>query len=181
MNAVGDILDAKLFGNTTAFDFLSMESVESGRKFLVARRVGQQITCKLPGYKVVVGKVLPEGANDPVTPLPDSAVAIDLVAVGVGVARYVQPLGCKTLGGGIGIEKTVDDFFKGVGRSVGEKGINFGDGWRKAGEIEGDAAQPLFATCVRGRGEVLFLKSSGNELIDGSYGCLLYTSPSPRD
>src|SRR5689334_5284284 len=59
---------------------------------LVIRCSRQQVAGELPGEELVVGQVLVERADDPVAPRPDVAVAVGLVAEGVGVAGHVQPV-----------------------------------------------------------------------------------------
>ena len=56
------------------------------------------------------------------------AIAILLVAVGIGVACDVQPLGCQAFGMGIGLKQAVDDFLMGSGGGVREKAVQFLDG-----------------------------------------------------
>ena len=64
-------------------------------------------------------------------------------------------------------EETVDEFFVGVGSGVVEKGVDFGEGRREAGEVEGDAANEGFAGGFRGEGEALFLEGAQEEAVDG--------------
>ena len=45
--AIGDILDAKLFGHAAAFDLLRMQAIEGRGQDLLIRRVRQQIAGQL--------------------------------------------------------------------------------------------------------------------------------------
>jgi hypothetical protein len=67
--------------------------VEAGGDFLLERGVGQEIAGELLDGELVEGFVLVEGADHPVAPRVQLAVAVHLVAVGVGVARGIEPVG----------------------------------------------------------------------------------------
>ena len=68
-------------------------------------------------------------------------MAVDVIAVGVGVAREIEPLHGHALAVMRRVEQTIDLLLVGVGRLVGEERRDlFGSG-RQAGEVEGDAAE----------------------------------------
>ena len=51
----------------------------------------QQIAGKLFDREFVERQVAVEGADDPLAPLPHVAIVINMIAVGVGVTRQIQP------------------------------------------------------------------------------------------
>ena len=74
-----------------------MIAIEGGGENLLARRIRHEITCDLPGDKLIVGQVLIERLHDPISPCPHGSVAIILIAISVCVPRHIQPLDCHAL------------------------------------------------------------------------------------
>ncbi len=66
-------------------------AVEPGRQELFPGGIGQQVAGQLPGQEFIVGQVFVEGVDDPVAPGPHGTVAVVLIAVGIGIARHVEP------------------------------------------------------------------------------------------
>ena len=98
----------------------------------------------------VVGLVAVEGADDVVAIAPGvGAVRVVLEAVGVGVADDVEPVAAPALAVVRRGEQAVDEFLVGVGRLVGEEGVDLFGRRRQAGQIERDAADER----ARGRPE----------------------------
>ena len=94
LRSIGDVLDAKLLRHAAPFDLLRMQTIEGRRQNLITRRT--RATDRRPAasvMKFVIGHVLVERSDHPVTPRPDESIAIDLVAVRVAVARHIEPVG----------------------------------------------------------------------------------------
>ena len=111
VHAVDDVGDAELLLDDAALLVLHVEAVEGRREALVLRGVRQQVAGELPRDELVEGEVLVERLDDPVAVRPHGAVAIHLVAVRVGEAREVQPVGGHPLAVARRGEETVDELF----------------------------------------------------------------------
>ena len=107
--------------------------------------VGQEIAGELPGDEVVDAQVAVERRDHPVAPRPHLAHAVVLVAVRVGVARDVEPVGGHALAVGRRRQQAIDDALVGVGGAVGEERVDLGRRRRQPGQIEGHAPQPGLA------------------------------------
>ena len=163
-DAVVDVFDAEFFFDAAAFVGLAVEPVEGGGDALVARGVFEEIAGDLPCDELVVGEIVVEGADDPVAPWPDIAVAVGLVAEGIGVAGDVAPVGGHAFAVGWGGEELVDgDGERGGGGIGGEGGAGF-VGWGEAGEGEGGAAEETF------RGSGWAERAAGFEELGGDEG-----------
>ncbi len=76
--------------------------------------------------------------------------------------HHVLDMGC---GNGWALRRMIQ---RGAGSGVGvvEKGLDFGRGWRKAGQVEGDPAEEGAAIGFRREGEPLPGKSCADEVVD---------------
>ena len=108
VHAIGHVLDAKFLWHASPLDLLGMQSIKAGGEDLVLGGIGKQVPGDLLGDEQVIGEVLAKSLDDPVAPRPDVAVAVLLVAVGVGIAGDVEPLGGHSLGVCIAIQQAVD-------------------------------------------------------------------------
>jgi len=101
LRPIGNVLDTVLFLDAAPFVGLTMQPIKSRREnfcLVLARPfiappylVLQQVSCKLPGDKLVVRHIFVEGTDHPVSPGPDRSVDIGLIAVGVGIPCHVEP------------------------------------------------------------------------------------------
>ena len=98
VGAVGDVFDAVFFEHDSTFHHVTVKTVESGGQHFGRTSVGEQIPGNLQRHELVVGHVLVERRDDPVTPRPDKAFTVALVTVGVGVAGDVEPFSSHALG-----------------------------------------------------------------------------------
>ena len=95
-----------------------------------------------------------------------SRCGIDVVAVGVGIAREIEPLHRHALAVLRQGQQAVHLLLVGVGGLVGEEGVDFGGGGRQAGEVEADAAQQGGAVGL-GRGlESLAFQARQHQAVD---------------
>jgi hypothetical protein len=93
----------------------------------------------LPEDELVVGQVLVEGPNHPIAPGRKVAVDIGLVAVGISIARQIEPdIGHVFAVGGRGQEAVHQSFVSG-GRAVRQERIALSQARGQAPQIE---AQP---------------------------------------
>ncbi len=166
MHPVGHVLDAEFFRHASPFDFLRVQTVEAGGEDLVPGGVGNEVSGDLLGDEVVVGLVLAEGLNDPIPPGPDVSVAVDLIPVGIGIARHVEPLRSHSFGVLIGIHQAVDDFPIGIFGSVGHEGIDLIDERGETRKVEGRPAQPADFVSLGAWLERGTVKGMGDEVVD---------------
>ena len=106
---------------------------------------GKQVAGDLLDRELVERHVGVQGADDPVAIGPDRAVAVALVAVGVGIAGRVEPGGRPALAVVRRGQQSIDQALVGVGRSIGEECIDLGDARRQADQIERNAADQTLA------------------------------------
>ena len=93
--------------------------------------------------EAIVWQVSVEGADDVVAigvGVRVGVVAIEDRALRVGVARDVEPVAAPAFTIARRGEQLLDDFFKGIGRSVRFEGFDFVERGRQTGEIEIGAA-----------------------------------------
>ena len=91
LDAVKDLIPAKLFGVTPRFIGLHRQAVEGRGDALVLGCVRQHIPRQLPLQKFVVGQVVVESADHPVAPRPDETIRVFMTAISVGIARRIAP------------------------------------------------------------------------------------------
>jgi hypothetical protein len=84
----------------------------------------------------------------------------------VGVARDVEPVAAPALAVAGRGEKAVDNLGEGVGRAVGEEGVDFVESGRKAGEIETGAADERALVGGCGGFEALGFELREDETVD---------------
>ena len=127
---------------------------------------GQQIAGELLDRELVERQVPVEGVDHPVAPGPHVALAVDVVAVRVGVAGRVEPRHGHALAVVRRLQQRVDALLVGVRRAVGEKGVDLGRRRRQPRQIERHAAeQRRLVGLGRGR-QPLALQPREDELID---------------
>ena len=114
IDAIDHITDAKFFLDDAALFVLQVEAVEGGGEPLFPGGVRQQVAGELPGHKPVEGQVFIEGLDDPVAIRPDWPGRIHLIAVGIGVARQIEPLGSHALAEPRRIQEPIHHFPVGI-------------------------------------------------------------------
>ena len=92
MDTVGHVLVAELLLDAAALIGLAVETIEGGGQDLFVRGLREEIPGELPRDELVVGQVLVEGLDDPVTPRGEIAVGVGLISIGIGKAREIEPL-----------------------------------------------------------------------------------------
>jgi hypothetical protein len=141
VHPIGDVLLAELLLDAAAFVRLPVQPVEGGGQALLVGGIRQQVAGQLPGQEPIVGKVPGERANHPVAPRRHVAFDVGLIAVGVGVAREVEPVHRHALAVGRGGEITVDGALVGARSSVRQVRIELGWRGRQSGQVEGEPAE----------------------------------------
>ena len=150
---VVDAVLTEFLGDGAAFEGHAVQPVESGRHPLVLRRTGQEVAGELLGQELVVRLVLIERLQHPVAPRPGEHRFVARVAPGIGVTRQVEPADGQMLAETRRREQRVHPAFEGVGRVVGEEGVDLLGRRRQSRQGEGGAAEELGALRGRGRPE----------------------------
>jgi len=91
VHAIEHGLHAELLGVDAALLVEHGVAQKAGGHALVLRGVGQQVARDLFDDEAIVGEVAIEGVDDPVAIEPDEARRVFFVAVGIGIARGVEP------------------------------------------------------------------------------------------
>ena len=103
-------------------------------------------------HKAVVGLVFVERFDDVIAVAPGvGAGLVALEAFAFGVAGEIEPVACPAFAVMRRGEQAIDNLFISFGRLVGHKGVDFFRRGRKAGQVEGDAAQQGDAVGGSGR------------------------------
>ena len=143
VDAIDEILDAVVFIDDSAFVGGRVVAKKARRGFLLIGSIGEEIAGHLPGNELVIGQVLVEGGDEPVAPGVDAARVILEEAVGVAVARHVEPLEGEAFAISGRGKEPVHRALVGVLRLIAEKGVELRNGGRQAGEVQGHAAEQL--------------------------------------
>jgi hypothetical protein len=165
--AIGHVLHPEFLGSTSPLDLLGVQAIESGRQFMLLRGIGKQVSCQLPGDKLVIRLVAVNCINHPVTPGPDIPVPIDLVSVGVRIAGQIEPDRGNSLPKCRAGKKPVDKTLERTGPGICQELVNFGKRGRQAGEIKTEPADQLFPAGIPGRGKSDRLQAGQHKVING--------------
>lgn len=90
-----------------------------------------------------------------------------LEAVGIGVARGIEPGQRHAFAVVRGGEQAIDEAFVGAGFFVGQEGSEFGGRGREAGEIQADAADQRRPRGLGRRGQFFGFEAGEDEAVDG--------------
>ena len=149
-DAVDHVFRLIFLGNSATLKIDHVITIEPGGDLLVDGGVGQEVSSQLLDGELVVRHVLVVGVDQPVSPVPHLAQAVNVVAVGVGVTRDVEPLHGHALAVVGRSKKLVNSLFVGVCRMVRKEGAEFcRRGW-KPGQVESHSAQQGAFVCHRG-------------------------------
>jgi len=136
LHAVHDVLHRVLFGNDAVLGVRPVVAIETGGHFLFQRRVGQHVAGNLIARELVERQIAVECVDHPVAPSPHHALAVELISVGIRVARCVQPAKGHSFAIARRCQQAVDNFFIRVRRMVFQEHIDFRGRGRQARQIE---------------------------------------------
>ena len=91
IDPIDDRRDPELLVVDAALGVDHRVAMEARGDALVDSRVGEQVAGNLLDRELIERQVAVEGVDDPVAIRPDRATTVFLVAVGVGIARLVEP------------------------------------------------------------------------------------------
>ena len=92
VDAVRDILLAKLLLDRAAFLRLPVQPIERSRQRLLRRCIGQEVTCGLPRHELVVGEIFVKRTNHPIAPRPHEASVVRLIPIRVRKPCDIHPI-----------------------------------------------------------------------------------------
>ena len=120
-HAVDHVLSLILLRNGATLEVDHVVAIETGGDFLLLGGLGKQIAGELLHGEAVERHVAVERVDHPVAPGPHVAMAVDVIAVCVGVTGEVEPLHGHALAVVRRGQQRVDPLLVGVGRFVGFK------------------------------------------------------------
>ena len=130
VHAIKHRLHAELFRINAALFVQHGVAQEACGHDLVLGRAGEHVTRDLLKDELVVRQILVECVDDPIAVEPHVARHVLFKAVGISVARRVEPLSTPFLAVVHGPEEPVHLFLVGVLTFVGKEGVNFLWGWQ---------------------------------------------------
>ena len=166
LHTVDHVLHPPLFINRAALGDHAVVAVEAGGNQLLLRGLGQQITGELLQEKLIRRHVGVERADHPVPPGPHAAVEVVLIAVGVGEAGDVEPVGRHPLAVVGRGQQAIDLFLECIARHVGRKRREFGRRRRQPRQIKRNPPQPLAAAGRLARLKALGVQAGPHEVIN---------------
>ena len=122
VHAVEHGFHAELFGIDAAFLVDHRVAQEAGGDDLILRGMRQQIAGDLLDDELVVRQVAVERVDDPIAIEPDEPRLVLFEAVGIGIARRVEPEPAPALAVMRRGEQAIDLLLVGVGTAVGKEG-----------------------------------------------------------
>ena len=123
-------------------DHVGIAAVEAGRDQGIGIVGGELIPGELEADEPVVGQVAVQAINNPVAVPPGIGPGlVELEAVGVGVARQVEPVLGPPHAELRARQQAVDDLLVSVGRGIAREYVDLGRRRRQAGQVEAQAAE----------------------------------------
>ena len=86
------VVDSVFLWNSATLTVDRMVSIESGRKNLFFRWLGEQIAGDLPFRKLIEREIVIKGSDHPISPRPHRPFVVALVAIGIGVPCRIEPV-----------------------------------------------------------------------------------------
>ena len=137
---------------------------------VIKRGIWLEVARQLPDRELVERHVGVERADHPVAPAPDRAVRIVGIAGTVGVSRQVEPLAGHVLAVARMGEQAIDELSHGVGRRIGDEGVDFLGRHRQPREVEGEPPRERGPVGLGLGREPLHFEPSEDEPIDVVFG-----------
>src|SRR5579884_4319655 len=167
VDAIDNRLNAELFWIDAAFLIFLCITMETGSDALFSRCIRQQIAGQLLDDELIERLVLVQGVDDPIAVFPDGARRIDAVAVGVGVARQVEPMAAPPFAVVWAGQQPLDDALVGIGPFITQEIFYVLWRRRQTDEVEVNTAQQGDALGFRRGSEALFFQPREDESIHG--------------
>ena len=165
-DAVKNRVDAELLLVHTALGVDLRVAVKPGGDALGQRGVGQHVAGELLDDKPVKRHVAVRCIDHPIAVRPHRPACVVAVAVGVGVARRVQPVAPPALAVVRRLQQPVHHLFERVRTCVRDKRSDLRRGRRQAGQVETHAAQQRRLGRLRRRRDTRLRLLGGDENID---------------
>ena len=102
--------------------------------------------------------------------MPHFTLAVDMVAVRVGIAGEIEPLHGHSFTVVGRLQEPVHHLFVGIGGLIGQEGIDLGGCGRQAGQVESHPAHERNLVGFRRRLQALLFETGQNEIVDWIFG-----------
>ena len=118
---VDGVAEEELFVDRSPLACCHVAAREAGRRLLLASGAGEEIAGELKNRELVEGEVVVEGLHDPVAVGPHVALVVEVEAVGVGIARDVEPMAGHLLAVVRARKQPIDDLLIGIWSGIGDE------------------------------------------------------------
>src|SRR5712672_404231 len=166
LRALTLVVHAQLLDQGAALPGADARADEAGGNQLIGILRRQQVAGELLAYEPVVGLVLVVGLDHVVAIRPDAAEIIQVQAVGIAVARHIEPIAGAVLAIARAREQAIDELFIGVARGVGDECRHFLRRWRQAGQIVAHAPDERAAIGLRRKRQALRFQAREDEPVN---------------
>ena len=141
-------------------------AVEATRDELILRRIRKQIAGELLDGELIERQIAIVSADHPVAVGPHRAFVVEMQAVGVAIARLVEPVVRHLFAVARRGKQARHDLLIPIRRPVGDERVSLRRGRRQAGEIESHPPQQGFPIRFGRNLESLLFQSIDHECID---------------
>ncbi len=135
-DAVDHVPREALFGQRRATVDDQMQPIETRRDQLIGRRRRIEIACDLRDRELVVGQVVIERADHPVTIRSHLAIMVVVQPVGIRKSNQVHPVTRHVLAIVRRVQQRIDQAAVGVGTLIGDERSNLFDRRRQTGQVK---------------------------------------------
>ena len=166
LHPIGHILHAIFFRDGSPLEIDHVVAGKTGGDLLFERRAGEQVARQLLNDELVERQIVVDGLDQPIAPRPHVAMAVDAVAVRVGVAGRVEPLHGHPFAISRRGQQPIDESLVGARLLICQERPNFGDRRRQPGQVEAQATNQGAAIRFRCRLQPARFELGENETID---------------
>ena len=132
--AVDGVAEEQLVVDRASLACCDVAPGEAGGNLLIGRDVRQQVASDLKNRELVEGEILVERLHDPVAVQPHLTFVVEMKAMRVAVTSVVEPVAGHLLAVVRALQQPRHQLLVGVGRTVGDEGIDLVRCRRQAGE-----------------------------------------------
>ena len=166
LHAVDDILNGILLRHNAVFRVAPVIPVEARRQPLLEGRIRQHIPGQLFQHEPVKRLVPIEAVDDVIPPPPHHPLPVVLIAVGIGIARRIEPPRGHPLAKTRRSQQPVHQLLVSLRRGIPQKGIQLPRRRRQTGQVERHAARLRLPARRRPHRQALFAQARRDEMID---------------
>ena len=164
--AVAGVEHAVFFVNRAAFASGDVAAIEARSDPLFVRRLRQQVAGQLLDGELIEGHIAVVSVDHPIAIGPDFAVGVDMDAVGVCIARGVQPVARSMFAPVRRCQQLIHQLIVSGWRTVVDERVDDVRRGRQTSKIEADSTDERAAVCLRRRIQTFPLQPGQHEAID---------------